>query len=147
MSQLSLVCVCICSWHAQQQQTAKQPVRRSHQILLLMQMGVDRIFLDAASETAESVWCALGFSAIHPRDYKVLARQYCLVLNSDRYVAARCLKHIPHQATLLEQVKCTKYKQLQRCLQCPTWCCNNSILAPHNYTSLNISVLCHTAQQ
>ncbi|KAL3159105.1 hypothetical protein ABBQ32_011102 [Trebouxia sp. C0010 RCD-2024] len=69
--------------------------------LQLQQMGVERIFLDAAGEDAKSVWCALGFLVITDSQYKVLACQYCLVLN--QYIAARCLQLVPNEAALLAQ--------------------------------------------
>lgn len=85
----------------------------SGQTLLLMQMGVERIFLDAAGEDAKSVWCALGFLVITDSQYKVLACQYCLVLN--QYIAARCLQLVPNEAALLAQVSCTctDHRQVQ----------------------------------
>ena len=84
-----------------------------------MQMGVKRIYLDAAGKTAKSVWCALGFTVISESQYKVLAHQFCLVLN-DVNIDARCLKLVPDRAALLAQVSCTEHKPAQYCLPCPT---------------------------
>ena len=99
-----------------------------------MQMGVQRVYLDAAGEIAKSVWCAVGFTVITDAPYQVLANQFCLVLN-DLNISARCLKLVPDKATLLAQVSCTQHKPTQCCLPCPTLCCNNIITAFHKYTS------------
>ena len=75
-----------------------------------MQMGVQRVYLDAAGPVAKKVWCALGFTRITEALHQVLANQFCLVLNTLN-ITARCLKIVPDQATLLAQVSCTEHDQ------------------------------------
>ena len=101
---------------------------------LLMQMGVERIYLDAVGETAKDVWCAIGFSVITEAQHKILAYQYTLVLNALWCIAARCIKLVPSKAALLSQVSCALHKHVHSCLLCPTLCCNNFISTPPTTT-------------
>ena len=75
-------------------------------LIVLVQMGVKRIYLDAASHHAKCAWMApsLGFSESSQEDYEMLAVQHTFVLNAK--VAARCLKVVPARAALLKQVSC-----------------------------------------
>ena len=71
----------------------------------LLQIGVQRIFLDAATDHAKDVWTSnsLGFSVINESAYRVLVKQYTLVENDP--VAARCLRVIPDRSAMLTQVR------------------------------------------
>lgn len=71
----------------------------------MLQMGVKRIFLEAAYRKAKSVWTSssFAFSVIkNVHDFKRLAMQYTLVQNAG--VAGRCIKLTPTHAALVEQV-------------------------------------------
>ncbi|KAL3157159.1 hypothetical protein ABBQ38_001399 [Trebouxia sp. C0009 RCD-2024] len=76
----------------------------------MVQMGVKRIFLDAAFEGAKSAWMApsLGFTEISKEEYEILALQFTFVSNPK--VAARCIKVVPAHAALLKQLTETASK-------------------------------------
>lgn len=69
-----------------------------------MQMGVQRIFLDASNILARDKWLSqsMGFVQIAEADYTVLRTQYSLFRNDG--VAARCMKLVPSRAALLGKV-------------------------------------------
>ena len=111
-----------------------------------VQMGVQRIYLDAASKPAKCAWMApsLGFSEISQEDYEMLAVQHTLVLNAN--VAARCLKVVPARAALLKQVSCAfiyfvcsstvtaAVTVLHQPINVTAHCCNFLSFASHNHT-------------
>ena len=72
----------------------------------MTQMGIKRIFLDAATKRAKSAWTspALGFCTISKEGYAVLAKQFTFILNHP--VPARCIKIVPAHDALLKQVSC-----------------------------------------
>ncbi len=74
--------------------------------MVYMQMGVLRIFLDAADTNAFKVWTSssLGFTKIDEATYLSLHNQYTLVHNIRQNGLQRCIKLIPSQEELWSQV-------------------------------------------
>lgn len=114
----------------------------------MVQMGVKRIFLDAAFEGAKSAWMApsLGFTEISKEEYEILALQFTFVSNPK--VAARCIKVVPAHAALLKQVSCACI-----CFVCcdsmaPAYHCDSPLLQTEcTLTRLpqpHLHHLCHT---
>ncbi len=79
--------------------------------MVSMQMGVQRIFLDAADTTAFKVWTSpsLGFSQIDEATLIPLCHQYTLVHNTRQNGLERCIKLIPSQEELMSQVLLPAY--------------------------------------
>lgn len=74
--------------------------------MVKMQIGVLRIFLDAADSVAFQVWTSssLGFKRIDEATYHALYNQYTLVHNVRQNRLQRCIKLIPSQEELVKQV-------------------------------------------
>ena len=85
--------------------------RSDTQAMVYMQMGVQRIFLDAADTTACKVWTSsnLGFSQIDEATFISLCHQYTLVHNIRRHGLEQCIKLIPSQEELMSQVLLAAY--------------------------------------
>ena len=77
-----------------------------------MQMGVQRLYLDASNELATDKWLSssMGFREISTEDYEMLVMQHPLVEYSD--CAAGCLKVIPSKAALLDKVSPAKISNM-----------------------------------
>ena len=94
--------------------------------MVYMQLGVQRIFLDAADTIAFKVWTSsnLGFSQIDEATFIPLCHQYTLVHNTRGNGLERCIKLIPSQEELMSQVLFAAYmlhSSRQHCTPvCPT---------------------------
>ena len=75
-------------------------------LLCNLQLGVLRIYLDAADKAACKVWTSpsLGFTVISEATFMDLYGQYTLEHNERRNGLERCIKLLPPMAELQEQV-------------------------------------------
>ncbi len=134
--------------------------RSNRQAMVFMQMGVQRIFLDAADTTAFKVWTSsnLGFSQIDEATFILLCHQYTLVHNIRRNGLERCIKLIPSQEELMSQVLLAAYilhTSSQDCTPvCPTSvrlqpppACLPSVRLPLQHFKENLCVVhtCHSS--
>ena len=103
--------------------------------MVFMQMGVQRIFLDAADTTACKVWtsASLGFSQIDEATFIPLCHQYTLVHNTRRNGLERCIKLIPSQEELMSQVLLPAYMLHTSSQDCTPVCPTSVRLQSHQH--------------
>ena len=106
--------------------------RSDRQAMVYMQMGVQRIFLDAADTTASKVWTSstLGFTMIDEATFIPLCHQYTLVHNIRRNGLERCIKLIPSQEELMSQVLLPAYMLHASSQDCTPVCPTSVRLQP-----------------
>ena len=69
-----------------------------------MQMGVEKMFLDSATQQAHDAWVSssLGFSEMDEAEYEALRLKHSIVHNIS--VRSRLVKDVPSKQSLLSQV-------------------------------------------
>lgn len=103
--------------------------------MVYMQMGVQRIFLDAADTTAFKVWTSssLGFTKIDEATFNSLHIQYTLVHNTRQNGLQRCIKLIPSQEELMSQVLLPAYMLHTSTQDCTPVCPTSMQLQSHQH--------------
>ena len=103
--------------------------------MVYMQMGVQRIFLDAADTTAFKVWTSptLGFTKTDEATFLSLHNQYTLVHNTRHNGLQRCIKLTPSQEELLSLVLLAANMLHTLCQDCTPVCPTSMQLQSHQH--------------
>ena len=103
--------------------------------MVYMQMGVQRIFLDAADTTAFKVCTSssLGFTKIDEATFNSLHIHYTLVHNTRQNGLQRCIKLIPSQEELMSQVLLRVYMLHTSTQDCTPVCPTSMQLQSHQH--------------